>query len=341
MNDALNYVIAQLKQVATNALGEYTIDGEQTEIDWLTNAKLTAKVRLFPDFYVVWVDFQTSQFLAIIGQEVQEIPTYLTHEELNAGIFSTLIYELKLTVLGEILGSEIENSALTTTPQEIQKQDIETGKKAFKPIDFQLITGFFPSIQFFKVDVTKQSTDLHQITGELLTINELYCILPYQHETVENFAQLFQANVPNLLYDNILASYVASDFRFAYLDLYRCVEMLQELNFYESLYQEYKAKGLSGISLGDFVATFKKETNLEPKLADALEKLLAGRPNNMPQANNKALHKWLYENRNFIAHLRTGQTNIYFSETEWNQIIHETLVIIQDLYLNKQDLFRP
>jgi hypothetical protein len=333
-NDTLGYVIAQLKQVVPNALGEYSIYGETPEIEWLTHAELKTKVRLFPDFYVVWVEFQASCFLAVIGQEVQDLPAYLTSEELNAGIFSVLIYELKLAVLKEAQASLIEDKVLNLTPQEAQNQ----GKER-KEIDFQSIIDFFPTIQFFKIDTIKQIKELHQITGELLTTNELYYILPYQNATIEKFEQLFQANVPNLLYENILASYVASDFRFAYLDLYRCIEMLQELNFYESLYQEYTLKGLSGISLGDFVATFKDKTNLEPKLADALEKLLANRPNAMPQAQGKSLHKWLYEHRNSIAHLRTGQTNIVFSETEWNQIICEMLDLIESLYTTKIHLF--
>ncbi len=164
-------------------------------------------------------------------------------------------------------------------------------------------------------------------------------MLPYSVEVLQEFKSTFENGNKYIPFENILASYVASDFKFAYLDLYRCIEALQPLYFLKAFYDQL---ALTGKSLQNFYSDFYETTRLEPKLEDSLKKLLDSININYQYADkqNYSPSLYLYKLRNQIVHLRPKQTNnlIPKSIDDWNLLIFDMLTIVQELYKVNRDL---
>lgn len=123
------------------------------------------------------------------------------------------------------------------------------------------------------------------------------------------------------------------------MDLYRCIEGLQPLYFLKDFYDKL---ALNNKSVQDFYIDFYETTKLEPKLEDSLKKLLESININYKYADkqNYSPSLYLYKLRNQIVHLRPKQTNdlIPKSIADWNLLILDMLIIVQELYKTNQNL---
>ena len=137
---------------------------------------------------------------------------------------------------------------------------------------------------FFDISLYKikskftQTGQLHQLIGSVLVKGASYRLLPYSNTVVRQFEDIFENGNKYIPFDNILASYVASDFKFAYLDLYRCIEKLESLYFLSDLYKKLSLKNTSLLdfckSIDDSIGLYRLDshTNLLKKLLGSIEK---------------------------------------------------------------------
>lgn len=323
-------------QVAVNTSEKYTIYGDDNSQNWLKHLKIDNKIRLFPNFYSSWITHRHENYLVLVNHKfLSHIPHFLQEENINAGAWVAIIDELELPLIGD-----------TDILQEILESDWEINPQGFKQVQFDTIVGnyslkdCFPNISLYKIiGRFTQKEELNQITGIALTASNSYCLLAYSSEVLQQFKNTFEMGNKYIPFENILASYVASDFKFAYLDLYRCIEGLQPLYFLKDFYDKL---AFNNKSLQDFYIDFYETTKLEPKLEDSLKKLLYSININYKYADkqNYSQSLYLYKLRNQIVHLRPKQTNdlIPKSIDEWNFLILDMLRIVQELYNNNQNL---
>ncbi|MDB9437133.1 hypothetical protein BMF77_04126 [Dolichospermum sp. UHCC 0315A] len=321
----------------------YTIYGDETCIDWLTYLKIDNKVRLFPDFYSAWFTYQNNNYLVLVNHEfLSKISNFLQEETLNPGSWVGIIDELDLSVKKDTDISKLE---------EILEGEWNINKKGYKEVNIEeeingvSLKDYFPSIALYKIiSRFSQKEELSQITGIVLTQSNGYCLLPYSPEVLQEFKNIFDNGNKYIPFENILASYVASDFKFAYLDLYRCIERLQPLYFFKPFYDKL---GLTGKSLEEFYNDFFENTKLEPRFQDSFKKLLESinidyryeYPNKNNEQNTSP-SSYLNNLRNQIVHLRPNQKNDLLPETadNWNILILDVLRIVQKLYEDNQNL---
>jgi hypothetical protein len=335
---SIKRVMEKLKNVI-NTNENYTIYGDKTSIDWLKFLTIDNKIRLFPDFYSACLTYQNAHYLVLVNHEFKVlIPSFLAEETINSGAWTVIIDELDLP-----LKKDIDISKL----KELLESEWDTNPQGFKVVNFEeeindfRLKDCFTSISLYKIiSRFTLKEQLNQITGIALTENSSYCLLPYSSEVLQEFKNTFENGDKNIPFENILASYVASDFKFAYLDLYRCIEGLQPLYFLKDFYDKLALKGKS---VQDFYSDFYETTKLEPKLEDSLKKLLESININYQYTDKQkySCNSYLYKLRNQIVHLRPQQTNdlVPKSIDDWNLLILDMLRIVQELYKNNQILF--
>ncbi|MEA5576156.1 hypothetical protein [Anabaena sp. UHCC 0451] len=323
-------------QAVVNTQEKYTIDGDETCKDWLKSLNIDKTLRLFPNFYSDWLTYENDNYLVLVNHKFKyQIPCFLQEENLNSGAWVAIVDGLELPVTGD-----------TDILQEILESDWEINQQGFKQVQFDTVVGnfslkdCFPTISLYKIiDRFTQKEKLEQITGIALTESESYCLLPYSAEVLQEFTDTFETGNQYIPFENILASYVASDFKFAYLDLYRCIEGLQPLYFLKDFYDKL---ALNNKSVQDFYIDFYETTKLEPKLEDSLKKLLESIKINYKYADKQHYSPslYLYKLRNQIVHLRPKQTNdlIPKSIADWNFLMLDMLTIVQELYKTNQNL---
>ncbi|MEI3648687.1 MAG: hypothetical protein V6D39_01640 [Dolichospermum lemmermannii FEM_B0920] len=248
---SIKRVMEKLKNVI-NTNENYTIYGDKTSIDWLKFLTIDNKIRLFPDFYSACLTYQNAHYLVLVNHEFKVlIPSFLAEETINSGAWTVIIDELDLP-----LKKDIDISKL----KELLESEWDTNPQGFKVVNFEeeindfRLKDCFTSISLYKIiSRFTLKEQLNQITGIALTENSSYCLLPYSSEVLQEFKNTFENGDKNIPFENILASYVASDFKFAYLDLYRCIEGLQPLYFLKDFYDKLALKGKS---VQDFYSDF-------------------------------------------------------------------------------------
>jgi hypothetical protein len=323
-------------QAVINIEEKYTIYGDKTCEKWLEFLTIDNKIRLFPNFYSAWLIYENENYLVLVNHKFKyRIPSFLQEENLNSGAWVAIIDELDLPLTGD-----------TDILKEILGSEWDTNPTGFKEVNVDTVIGdyslkdCFTSIFLYKIINTFiHKEELNQITGIVLTESESSCLLPYSTEVLQEFKNTFGRGNKYIPFENIVASYVASDFKFAYLDLYRCIEGLQPLYFLKDFYDKFTLKGKS---VQDFYIDFYETTKLEPKLEDSLKKLLASIDINYLYADkpNGSASSYLYKLRNQIVHLRPKQSNdlVPKSIDIWNFLMLDMLIIIQNLYTANEDL---
>lgn len=342
---AIKRVVEKIQDVIDKK-ESYTIDGDPTCIDWLKFLKIDNKIRLFPDFYSAWLTYENDNYLVLVNHKFRFFPisifSFLQEETPNSGAWVVIIDELDLSmkkdtdisILDEILDNEWKI-------EESKKGEKFNAVNIEEEINGVSLKDCFPSIALYKINSRfTQKEELSQITGIALTTSNTYCLLPYTNFVLQEFKKTFENGNKYIPFENILASYVASDFKFAYLDLYRCIERLQPLYFFKPFYDKL---ALTGTSLEDFYNDFYENTKLEPKFEDSLNNLIKSLSINYKYADKQRKYSassYLYRLRNQIVHLRPNQKNDLLPKSiqEWNLLILDMLTIVQELYKTHQNL---
>ena len=289
MSNATQQVINKLKVAAGNGfIDDYTIDGDKETQKWLVELEIKDlsnelkikdnKIRLFPSLYAAWGVYKSESYLILINHDKEfRIPKYLEETNVNSGAWVAIIQELDLP-----LKNDFNDKA-----QEILGAGWEIiAKNGFKKIKFDtgIAAGFSLRDLFFDISLYKikskftQTGQLHQLIGSVLVKGASYRLLPYSNTVVRQFEDIFENGNKYIPFDNILASYVASDFKFAYLDLYRCIEKLESLYFLSDLYKKLSLKNTSLLdfckSIDDSIGLYRLDshTNLLKKLLGSIEK---------------------------------------------------------------------
>ena len=355
MNESIEKLIKKvLDQVDEPSIKskKYTIGGDGNAVSWLKDLKILQKLRLFPSFHSALGLYQNKQYLILVNHQFEntaKIPVGLQEEELNAGAWIAIIDELDLPI--------IDHNA--SCLEELLGSDLQVNESGYQQIsyDFRLDnSGFslqdvFPSIDIYKIDGSNQqskffnTSSLSRLTGLLLVESKKYYLLPYSQDVLARFKDLFENDQLKLLFENVLVSYAASDYKFCYLDLYRCIERVQPLLFFQDFYTELKSSS-SGFNktLEEFCIDFYDKTKLQPKLDSSLERLVQPIMNNFTPKYRKITSADLYNLRNQIVHLRPGQTNrqanslIPDNDDDWNKLIEDMLQIIKEIYIQHDKL---
>ena len=343
MTDAIEKVIKKL-QDATGITGSYTIEGEEESQEWLQKLKIEDdKIRLFPNFYAAFTAFNGSNYLILVDHDKSDkefrIPKYLEELDINSGAWVAIIKELDLPLKKNVDENLKELLDYEWKEDNSRRKKIIFNQKMGRP-EFSLAELFY-EISLYKITSKfTQAGSLHQLTGCILIKGASYRLLPYSDNVIKEFEDIFENGSKYIPFENILASYVASDFKFAYLDLYRCIEKLESLYFLSELYKKLSLEN-TDTTLLKFCKNIDESIGLHrlDSHMNLLENLLRSIEIQTKQ-NPKKIAEKLFKTRNIIAHLSPNQANeLHQDALYWNERISSILHLIKILYDTNQNLF--
>ena len=207
-------------------------------------------------------------------------------------------------------------------------------------VDWEAILKFFPSFTMFKItdslpaDEKEKLKYLKRLCIESVCQNSSLLQLPFDSDTLNSFSSIASSIDSNIPYDNVLRSLLSYQWKFCFIDLYRCQERLLLLAWVD----EFKNTMNSSLPINDLYNAMKSRYNTEHHEDENMRSLYRLLPQNildiMTKANNpETKANYIYKLRNRIVHFQHSDADIEtMKDEEWNLIVRFVLESIPYLY---------
>lgn len=296
------------------------IAGDSKDIEWLKRSNIIEKVEIGHGSFFVILDFESSNYFITIGGERSESSiSGFTPIEINAGIFVALVHEVEISLKTDISLEYLEEHILSQ----------HTKTELYKGHDFKDLLKIFPSIDIYEItpQYLGDNTNLFQAIAHYLTTTGNFLTLPFSEETLTSINELALIGSEILNYESIVQSLTSSSWKFAFLDLYRCVEMLYQLIYVDEVYDHL---GLT-IDKTAFLDSVDSKLKWRPTERNSITKLLKDTPefdkenliNELKKINSSisSIADWIYDLRCKIVHLKRIQSGVELKSRNWDGII--------------------
>ncbi len=317
------------------------ISGSKAERDWLEHfhIELDNYIHFWNDNYFLFGSYKNKKYLVTIGlDDILTLPNGITDISINAGQFLAVIADIGLMIRKEYPPLRLANNILS------QHLDSE----GYKGHDFTELLPLFPAINIFFIDEKIYAGDiksLDQLSCFILIQNKDILRLPYNDETLNSFKQLCYQNFSYIKYENLFQALTATSFKFAFLDIYRSIEMLYQLYYIIDIENE-----IQGIDREKLLKAIDTSLNWRPNERNTFIKILNSihvtnrayitkklpgvikRTTGNSVVKNDALWNWIYDLRCSIVHLKTYHHQFKISNKDWDIIIHGLLDVITAAY---------
>lgn len=268
------------------------------EQEWLEKLKITIKNQeiILPTFRTAWFEFKLDKYFVTIGSTTQLLTQLeiIQEEELNGGMITALIFELKIPVKQSANPVEVINEIFYTPEEKTTKYELyefSAVSKFFEPIFVYRIQDDCPFID--SDGNNKTNVSILKLSGFYITKNPQIMSLKFDEATILIFERLFLEGAKNIPFDNLVFSLVSVYWRYSFLDVYRCIERLFSISFLEEFHNDLAREKLS---LLDFSAQIEEYIGWKPKENEAINKLIA----NSPKDSLKDAIELLQDVKNFI-----------------------------------------
>lgn len=302
------------------------------EKQWLTTLSVKEMCRLTPRLTTARFEFEARHFFAIVGANRPiQFGAVFQDIELNAGIFTALVNELRIPVRDSI------------TPLEIIEHVLPLHHQALRYAGHELteIVGFFEPVCVYEIP------PVSSIAFDQLTRLSLYwavtskerIIVPFSADTLRVVEDLCTSGPPSLPSENLLNSLHSAHWPHAFLEVYRCIERIFSCHLLQPFYGQL---GIS-VPLLDFVAELENVTGWRPREEDAINKVFALVPHTaellfesvkgaVTGSTAEKTGGWVYDLRNSIVHFRPATKRFDLSDEQWDKVVRATLLLIGSLY---------
>ena len=312
------------------------IETNTEDKEWLQEIKIINKQLILPNFQTASFEFKSQKYFVAVGwQSKQTIDSdeVIEFVELNAGIVTALLFELRISLSHEAKPLDIIDKILYDDPiNPIIKYNYSLISDFFEPFSVYRIQEYSP---FFETD----DIDLIRISGFYALKNSQLIALKFSSKTFDKFENIFFEGSKNIPYENLLFSLVSVSWKYSFLDIYRCIEMLFPISYLEIFHKELKIED----SLLKFSADVEKYMGWKPKEKDAVNKLI----DESPEEARKLLREikklldgteegncgdFVYKIRNSIVHFRPATQSINIEDNNWDMLIRASLYIVEYWY---------
>lgn len=326
-------------------LDRHYIKTDENEKEWLQNLTVSSQQPISPRLITGKIKFKEEEFIAIIGWDpshikIENLEGILAQQQMNGGIFTALVYELHVPVKQHIEPLEIYNLA-----------EEEANDRGLLGHEWIAIEKFFEPILLFRILETSPvpSSDLARLSCLFIINNPQNLILPFSNNTLETFERIITEGVDSLPFEDLLQCLNSFQWKYSFLDVYRCIEMLFSLPFLEELYKYSSVQ----VPFEIFSKNMEEYLNWRPNEEVAIQKLFENLPfqakklltevkASMPEAENTSLETWFYKKiRNPIVHHRNFLQSVRFEKDDWDKLLHATLIITDHLYRKYSGLLSP
>lgn len=296
------------------------IQGNATDEDWLSHCAFKSDLEVSHEKQFAILEYQTKLYFVATGLDGPDnIPSGINYFPLNAGLFTAIVTELELPVKSSITNLHLEQNILS------QNKAVTL----YAGHDMNDLTPIFPNI--FVGEISSQyvgdPNNLSQLVCSYLAINRKYITLPFSQVTLDKLNDLVLLNSKILNYDSIIQCLLSSHFKFSFLDLYRCIEMLYQLIYIDDTHTKLSLT----IDKTDFLLAIDDKLSWRPNERNALKKLFAETPESYKtelhnairtvDGQTKSYSDWLYDLRCSVVHLKSAQRKFNLKHQDWDKLI--------------------
>lgn len=313
------------------------IETTSEEKRWLQELNITKRQLILPNFQTASFEFDSKKYFVAFGLSNEEISEeVLQSVELNAGIVTALLSELKVPIRQKVDPYEIINDIFYETEENIIKYNFPVIANFFEPFSVYQIQENSPFITQDDITFMRLSGFYTLKTNELVALN-------FSSDTLDKFEKLFFEGSTNIPYENLLLSLVSVSWKYSFLDIYRCIERLFSISFLEDFHRSLQIPD----SLLKFSSDVENYTGWKPKENEAVNKLIDASPEQaryllqeikrlVDGTEEGKCGDLIYKIRNSIVHFRPATQSVSLNDKNWDMLIRASLYIIEYWY-NKYD----
>lgn len=331
----LKFDLSDAASLPSEFYNKRVIKGDASASDWLTRCVIYDSIEINPENYYVLVKYSGKNYFIAIGGKTPENPVSgLDLIDNNAGLFTALISELEIQVKPDVTLQYLEQYILS-------QSDFDS---LYSGHEYVEIAKVFPAMYVYEVtiDYAGNPENINQLVCHYLTSNPSLIALPYSNDTVNLLNDLTLLNSEIISYESIVQSLLSSNFKFAFLDLYRCIEMLYQIVYIDEAYDHL---GLS-MDKTTFLQAIDSKLNWRPVERNSIKKIINDTPPTelshiiseikKIEPNLKDVSNWIYDLRCNIVHLKKFQTQVTIQKKNWDGIIKGVTQILVFWYRKYQ-----
>lgn len=217
------------------------------------------------------------------------------------------------------------------------RERIFTEEECDTRIPWDVISGFFPDFNIFKINETIPSSNdeidyyLRSIVVSILCQNAKILNLQFDETTLDLYVDALNKS-SYIPVDNFIHSLLSNEWKFCFLDLYRCLERLFRISWVHNFREPLGA--LPSIVNIDEAMDRTGVTCHENKCIEYMFSLL---PPLSQEINNvigtTSIDKYIYDLRNEIVHFQKSDNKIYcIPDATWNIVLQFMLSSLKELY---------
>ncbi|KAB2913219.1 MAG: hypothetical protein F9K23_17845 [Bacteroidetes bacterium] len=303
--------------------------GDNIDQKWLCEVKFKDRLKITQEAVFSIAEFEGDEYFVVTGFSIPDnIPQALMPCSLNPGLFVGVIYEFELPVLKNISNDQLVQNILSQHKNLVGYEGHELNDllKIFPNIFVMKISGQY----LYSTNQRKHQ----QLIAHYLSINKKFINLPFSNDTLEAISNLVLLDSKILKYENIIQALLSFQFKFAFLDLYRCIEMLYQIVYINEPYNNIFSKKGSITKL-EFLEKIEFSLNWRPNERNTLNKIFEETPGEYKKrikiaaqaidGQAKANSNWLYDLRCSIVHLKANHREFELTPYQWDKIILGTV----------------
>lgn len=298
--------------------------GNPDDTEWLAKCLIKEFIVINNELKVGLIEFDGNNYFFVTGLDnPNHLPIGVSFFPLNPGLFVAIISDLEIPVKSDISDLYIEQNILSQS-----KND-----KGYNGHDYNDLIRIFPSISIFKIDsnyigdYANTKSYVRQFFCLYLSCNKKYLPLDFSQNTLQEINKFSCLNSQILNYDNIIQALLSSHYKFTFLDIYRCVELLYQVVYIDEMHQKLTITNskLDLLENIDNVLKWKpNERNTIQKIFNdtnsVYKTLLVNNIKNIT-SHKQNISDWIYDLRCSIVHLKPNHKHIDLSQTQWDGII--------------------
>lgn len=317
----LNFDLSTASVLPSDFYNTRFVKGDAAEARWLSHSKIVKSVSLSQELKFAILEFDGEMYFVTVGlEDPDKSPIGLVEEKVNSGLFVAIISVLEIPVRNGISTLYLEQNILSQSASDPLYQGHEK----------EDLAKIFPNIYAMKITLgfSGDSSNIFQLVSFLVTSNPKFIFLPFSIKTLDKIQELVACNSVILSYESIMQALFSSHFKFAFLDLYRCVELLYQLIYLDETHSKLSLT----IDKTDFLIAIENDLGWRPKERTSLIKIFNDTPGSFKIDINKAIADaapgvknhgdWLYDLRCNIVHLKSIQKRFELKENDWEKIIY-------------------
>lgn len=314
-------------------LGKTYFKTSLQEQSWLKETELIDTLQILPNLKAVFLLFDGNKFLCCIGTKFTSSgfdESVLDDFDLNAGIITLLIAEEILKINRNANFLEFYNDIM------FQHKDI-----AYKGHDYQELMPFLEPIQLYILPQNSVliNENINRVFVYIFSNNPKSLILQFETNVTNTVSDLALIGSNKISYSLLISSLLSTNYKHAFLELYRLVERLFPINYLKEFHLVVNTK----LSFLQFAAELENITSWRPKEDEALNKIFLSTKgstlryfrdflNSSVALSTQNDSTCFYKLRNSIVHFRASHQEFDLNDHQWNLILLATLYLVDEHY---------